>query len=185
MNPEVSVIIPAYNTEAYIAQAIESALGQTGENIEVIVVDDGSTNATAEVARGFRDKRLKLLVNQQNLGVHMPEKRVLSLGLTKPIVKRDFLIQHGIEDDETIEMGEDFTLCLKCLLNGARFILVTEPYYFYRIRQASLVNKSKVQHLNQACRVTLNVLQKEEVKNNPELVSVLRKNLAAFEKSVA
>ncbi|MBD2560409.1 MULTISPECIES: glycosyltransferase family 2 protein [Nostoc] len=68
MNPKVSVIIPAYNTEAYIAKAIESALEQTLTDIEVIIVDDGSTDKTVEVAKIFTDQRLKVIVNQQNLG---------------------------------------------------------------------------------------------------------------------
>lgn len=69
MNPKVSVIIPAYNTEAYIAKAIESALEQTLTDIEVIVVDDGSSDKTVEIAKSFTDQRLKVIVNQQNLGV--------------------------------------------------------------------------------------------------------------------
>ncbi|WGV27786.1 glycosyltransferase family 2 protein [Halotia branconii] len=69
MNPEVSIIIPAYNTEKYIAQAIESALGQTIKNIEVIVVDDASTDSTLEVIKSISDPRLKVLVNQPNQGV--------------------------------------------------------------------------------------------------------------------
>ena len=49
----VSVIIPVYNCEQYLAEAIQSVLCQTGSRLEVIVVDDGSTDASAEVARSF------------------------------------------------------------------------------------------------------------------------------------
>ncbi|MEH2179459.1 glycosyltransferase family 2 protein [Nostoc sp.] len=69
MNPKVSVIIPAYNTEAYIAKAIESALEQTLDDIEVIIIDDGSSDKTLEIAKSFTDQRLKVMVNQQNFGV--------------------------------------------------------------------------------------------------------------------
>lgn len=68
MSIKVSVIIPAYNTEKYIAHAISSALSQTLSNIEVIVVDDCSTDNTVEVVRSFFDPRLKLLLNPVNLG---------------------------------------------------------------------------------------------------------------------
>ena len=61
MSIEVSVIIPAYNTERYIAKAISSALAQTLKNIEVIVVDDCSTDNTAKIVKSFTDSRLKLL----------------------------------------------------------------------------------------------------------------------------
>ncbi|MEH1930423.1 glycosyltransferase family 2 protein [Nostoc sp.] len=77
MNPKVSVIIPAYNTEAYIAKAIESALEQTLTDIEVIIVDDGSSDKTVEVAKSFTDQRLKVIVNQQNLGVSAARNRAL------------------------------------------------------------------------------------------------------------
>lgn len=77
-SPEASIIIPAYNTEAYIRQAIESALNQTVSNIEVIVVDDGSTDNTVSVVKQIQDSRLKLLVNTQNLGVSGARNRALA-----------------------------------------------------------------------------------------------------------
>ncbi|MEH2161398.1 MAG: glycosyltransferase family 2 protein [Nostoc sp.] len=77
MNPKVSVIIPAYNTEAYIAKALESALEQTLNDIEVIMVDDGSNEQTVEVAKSFTDKRLKIIVNQKNIGVSAARNRAL------------------------------------------------------------------------------------------------------------
>ncbi|MFN6530032.1 glycosyltransferase family 2 protein [Nostoc sp. ChiSLP03a] len=75
MNPKVSVIIPAYNTETYIGKAIESALKQTLTDIEVIIVDDGSSDKTVEVAKSFTDRRLKVIVNQQNVGAAAARNR--------------------------------------------------------------------------------------------------------------
>ncbi|WP_309472836.1 glycosyltransferase family 2 protein [Nostoc sp. ATCC 53789] len=77
INPKVSVIIPAYNTEAYIAKSIESALEQTLNDIEVIIVDDGSSDQTVEIAKSFTDQRIKLIVNQENLGASVARNRAL------------------------------------------------------------------------------------------------------------
>src|SRR4051794_13257460 len=51
--PLVSVIIPAYNYDRYLAEAVESVLNQTYQHLEVIVVDDGSTDRSGEVAQSF------------------------------------------------------------------------------------------------------------------------------------
>ena len=53
--PLVSVVVPAYNAEAFVGEAVESALAQSYRPIEVIVADDGSTDGTAEVVRAFGD----------------------------------------------------------------------------------------------------------------------------------
>ena len=58
-NPLVSVIIPVYNYERYLAEAIESVLNQTYGRVEVIVVDDASTDRSSEVAKGFADRGVR------------------------------------------------------------------------------------------------------------------------------
>ena len=65
--PLVSVIIPAYNAEEYISQALSSVLSQTLSDIEVIVVDDGSTDRTASIVEELthRDGRIRL-IRQEN-----------------------------------------------------------------------------------------------------------------------
>ncbi|MCP4309296.1 MAG: glycosyltransferase family 2 protein [bacterium] len=64
---KVSVLIPCFNAEAYVAAAIESALAQTYDNIEVIVVDDGSTDNSADVVARYANRGVRL-VRQQNRG---------------------------------------------------------------------------------------------------------------------
>lgn len=67
--PLVSICIPSYNRAAMIPKAIQSALNQTYTNIEVIVVDNASTDNTAEVVSDFHDSRLKHVKNERNLGI--------------------------------------------------------------------------------------------------------------------
>lgn len=67
MIPLVSIIIPAYNTGALLEPTIRSALDQTWPRTEVIVVDDGSTDGTLEIARSFEGSRLRVIA-QHNRG---------------------------------------------------------------------------------------------------------------------
>ncbi len=258
MNPKVSVIIPAYNTEKYIAKAIASALEQTEQNIEVIVVDDASTDSTVEIVSGFTDERLKLFVNEQNRGPSYTRNRALKqakgewialldsddwyapqrlekllpvayeenadliadnmywigdstespstttfsvlnvsldkprqidiiyfikffLSITKPLIKRNFLLEHSLEFDETLRYEEDFLLFLMCLLNEARFIIVPELYYFYRNRKGSLMTE-QLELYDQAYHTNLYLLQQEFINKNPQVKYSLSKRLVWIQK---
>src|SRR4051794_31718718 len=68
--PAVSIVTPAYNAEGYLAETIRSAQAQTFSNFEMLIVDDGSTDATAAIAREFaaRDPRIRVL-RQANAGI--------------------------------------------------------------------------------------------------------------------
>jgi glycosyltransferase involved in cell wall biosynthesis len=66
LNTLVSVIIPVYDCERYLAEAIESVLAQTYNHIEIIVVDDGSTDRTSEIAQSYREVNY---ISQSHQGV--------------------------------------------------------------------------------------------------------------------
>ena len=68
MTPLVSILIPAYNAEPWIAETIRSAVGQTWPNKEIIVVDDGSTDQTLSIVQKFASKTVSV-VTQENQGV--------------------------------------------------------------------------------------------------------------------
>ena len=75
MKRKVSILLCAYNAEAYIAEAIESTLAQTYHDFEFIIVDDGSTDGTLGIIRNYNDKRIKVIeglhdyIGSLNLGL--------------------------------------------------------------------------------------------------------------------
>ncbi|HEY9793840.1 MAG TPA: glycosyltransferase family A protein [Candidatus Obscuribacterales bacterium] len=71
MQPLVSVCLPVFNGEAFVGAAIESVLAQSYHRLELIVIDDGSADRTAEIVTGYaqRDARIRFYRNQQRLGL--------------------------------------------------------------------------------------------------------------------
>ncbi len=67
--PLVSVLMPAYNSELYIAQAIDSILDQTHSNLELLIFDDGSSDGTRKVIESYSDLRVIKVLSDQNYGV--------------------------------------------------------------------------------------------------------------------
>ena len=59
--PKISVIMPTYNTEKYLKEAVDSILSQTFADFELIVIDDGSTDKTIDILNSFNDKRIRIL----------------------------------------------------------------------------------------------------------------------------
>lgn len=275
MNSEVSIIVPTYNSEAYIKQALQSVFNQSYSNWELILVDDGSSDSTVDIARNFQDRRLKILQNNCNQGVSysrnrgikeargkwialldsddwyaskrleklvsvgdrrdadlvaddlfliedgqkhpwssllgenqaqlstiesidavkfvvsdrlppIDAKRNWSLGYTKPLIKRAFLLEHNICYREDIKVGEDFILYLECLRHQAKFYLLTQPYYFYRTRAHSLSTRKPTQFLAESCRITQEFIDLElNSARNVKLIEALRQNLTIFQQRLA
>jgi len=68
MKPLVSVLMASYNAEAWIADSIESVLGQTYTNLELVIADDASSDSTRELVRGYADERVRLLEFDERAG---------------------------------------------------------------------------------------------------------------------
>jgi glycosyltransferase involved in cell wall biosynthesis len=66
--PKVSVIIPAYNHEKFVGETIESVLNQTYQDFDLLIADDGSTDRTVDVIRGYTDPRKRLFTFEKNRG---------------------------------------------------------------------------------------------------------------------
>jgi len=77
-NPLVSIVIPVYNGANYVREAIDSALAQTYKNIEIIIVNDGSTDNTEEIVKSYKDRRIRYF-KKENGGV----ATALNLGIKK------------------------------------------------------------------------------------------------------
>lgn len=75
--PLVSVLITAYNAESWLAETLDSAVGQTWSNVEVVVVDDGSTDDTLAVAHRYESASVKV-IHQANAGACAARNRALS-----------------------------------------------------------------------------------------------------------
>ncbi|MBX2958855.1 MAG: glycosyltransferase family 2 protein [Flavobacteriales bacterium] len=87
----VSIIIPCYNTELYIKDTIDSIINQSVENIEIIVVNDGSTDKSVQIIESIEDSRIKI-INQKNKGVSVARNNGFNVS------KGDFVIFFDADD---------------------------------------------------------------------------------------
>lgn len=116
--PLVSVLMTAYNREAYIAEAIQSVLKQTYKNFELIIVDDASLDSTYSIAQEFasKDDRIRLFRNENNLGQFRNRNKAASLAVGTYIMYAD--------SDDTL-YPDAIERCVKAMLqfSGAGFAI--------------------------------------------------------------
>jgi len=76
---KVSVLMPVYNGEKYIARAIDSVLSQSFRDFELLVIDDGSSDKSAEIVSSYSDKRVRYVANPTNLGLAGARNRAIEV----------------------------------------------------------------------------------------------------------
>lgn len=87
--PKVTVLMPVYNGELFVREAIESILGQTFRDIELLVIDDGSRDKSADIVSSFSDDRIRFEKNGKNLGLIETLNKGLSLARGDYIARMD------------------------------------------------------------------------------------------------
>lgn len=267
--PRLSVLIPAHDAAHRLPRAVRSVLAQSVSDIEVLVVDDASSDRTAEVAEALaaHDQRVQVIRTERNLGPGGARNRALqvarapwialldsddtflpgrlsrllryaeqsganlvadnlilrddaapkidqpmfpralldrprwidastfvegnlpipghprvSFGFLKPIISRRFLERHGLGYRDGLRFAEDYDLYLRCLLAGARWLLVPEPGYAYRVRGDSLTARHGATELARLRALDRSYLDVASARlADPRLEEALRTHLRSVE----
>jgi len=95
--PSVSVLMSVYNGERYLQEAVESVLQQTYTDYEFIIIDDGSKDRTWELLNAFSDLRIRLISNEENIGLPQSLNRGIQLS------RGDYLARQDADDISTSE----------------------------------------------------------------------------------
>ncbi|WP_260928048.1 glycosyltransferase family 2 protein [Novosphingobium sp. 9] len=265
---EVSVIVPAYNAAQYIEATIASATQQNGCTMEVIVVDDRSTDDTVAIVERIAagDTRVRLIALARNGGpsvarnagiaaasgrwialldaddtflparlatlvalgdaqhadmvadnlvladedsgeeatmlppgflpapraidlpefiarnISSPEAPRTNYGFLKPLMRRDFLLQHGLRYDEQVRFAEDFALYVEMLRAGAVWWLHPEPMYRYLVRANSLTSVQTTGDLDRLRQRQRRLLADARASGDAQFASLLRRHLRNVER---
>ena len=140
-DPLVSICIPTFNRASMVADAIRSALGQSYRNIEVLVVDNASTDTILDVVATFPDPRLKLVVNPHNLGLFGNFNRCIELAQGKYV--------HILHSDDSID--PDFTeTCVRFLEENPSVAMTFTPALFVRDQSRTLQQTFPETHIFRA-----------------------------------
>lgn len=164
-NDLISVIIPAYNNEIYISRCIESVLGQTYRNIEIIVINDCSTDNTGDIIQRYltKDNRIAYYHNENNIGVGYTRNKGIELAKGKYIYfldSDDYIETTAISDlYNGIKEGDSF--CCTTLgfkeINGKRkshirlieeLELLQSPSVCLRLFNKNIIDKSNIRFSN-------------------------------------
>lgn len=88
-DPKVTVLMPVYNGEKYLREALESVLNQTFTDFEFLIIDDGSTDSSTEIIRSYSDPRIRLVQNERNLKLIATLNKGLDLARGEYIARMD------------------------------------------------------------------------------------------------
>jgi glycosyltransferase involved in cell wall biosynthesis len=105
MGYDATVLMNVYNAAPYLRQSISSILNQTFSNFEFLIIDDGSTDESVEIIRSFNDTRIRLCINEKNLGIMTTLNKGLSLASCDLVARLD---ADDISYPERLQLQFDF-----------------------------------------------------------------------------
>jgi glycosyltransferase involved in cell wall biosynthesis len=87
--PKITVLMPVFNGERFVREAVESIRSQTFSDFEFLIIDDGSTDSSLEIIATYNDPRIRLVTNGENLGVTATLNRGIDLAVGEYIARMD------------------------------------------------------------------------------------------------
>jgi glycosyltransferase involved in cell wall biosynthesis len=141
MKSLVSILIPAYNSEKWIGETIQSALCQTWSNKEIIIVNDGSTDSTFDIAKNYESKIVKVRT-QENRGACAARNKALEYS------QGDYI--QWLDADDILHPEKISKQMEAAQTENDPHVLYTSPYgkFFFRIRNAKFQQSSLWQDLS-------------------------------------
>src|ERR1039457_1676731 len=133
--PLVSILVPAYNSEKWISDAVRSAIAQTWQRKEIIVVDDGSSDRTAEAARRFASKEVTV-VSTENRGPAAARNHALQLS------QGDYIQWLDADDLLSPDKIERQLAALREVDSRRTLLSSSWAYFNYRTHRARFVTTS-------------------------------------------
>ncbi|WP_257396933.1 glycosyltransferase family 2 protein [Campylobacter lari] len=138
---QISIILPTYNVEKYIARALESCINQTFKDIEIIVVDDLGNDKSIDIAKEYasKDNRIKIIHNEENLGT-FASRNIGVLNSSSPYIM--FLDPDDYLELNACELGLEKIKNVDMVVFDA-YVHRVKFKKFYRFKQDELFKKDE------------------------------------------
>jgi len=132
-NELVSILIVSYNAEKFILQTVKSCLNQSYRNIEILILDNASSDKTVEILRTFSDERVKIFKKEKNVGPYVGLNFLLGYAKGKYV---------AIQDHDDIWFPEKIEKQIEFLEKNQQILACgTEAFYYYEKRGLLLLDK--------------------------------------------
>lgn len=138
--PLITVLMPVYNSAAFLSEAIESILNQTFKSFEFLIIDDCSTDTSLSIIKSFSDKRIRVIQNNRNLGISTSLNLGIAMARGEVIARMD---ADDISSPDRLSVQYDFIMnhpdvgmvaCWARVINEAKELIRTDefkPEYYY------------------------------------------------------
>lgn len=168
--PKITVIVPCYNVEKYVIQCLETLVKQTFKNIEIICIDDGSTDCTNEILSRFcqHDKRIKI-VTQQNSGVSVARNKGLMLAKGEYISfidSDDWIDENYFENLLSAIERNNCDIAATTIIRKRKYFQKNRVHYTKEIVYKTLQEKINICKIPQCCYTVNKLYKKNLIKNN-------------------
>ena len=168
--PKITVIIPCYNVEKYVIQCLETLVKQTFKNIEIICIDDGSTDCTNEILSRFcqHDKRIKI-VTQQNSGVSVARNKGLMLAKGEYISfidSDDWIDENYFEKLLSAIERNNCDIAVATIIRKRKYFQKNRVHYTKEVVYKTLQEKINICKIPQCCYTVNKLYKKNLVKDN-------------------